>query len=453
MSEQHYNRSMNWDLLLTAMRTGQENKETSGLSDRTQFQRDFDRLIFSSPFRRLQDKTQVFPLPGSIFVHNRLTHSLEVSSVGRSLGNNISRYLVDSESVKSDLVFEIGSVVAAACLAHDLGNPPFGHSGEKAISHYFINGVGSEYKNDVTESEWKDLINFEGNANALRILTNQFQGRRSGGFALTYTTVASIVKYPYASGLSNKKKYGFFQSEKERFFQIAITLGLLETESGVYARHPLVYLVEAADDICYQFMDIEDAHKLKILTTDETKQLLLAFIDSDKESNLISRVNEVFDEVTDQNEQIAYLRAIIIGKLVDACTNIFWSHHSDILEGKFTGALIDYLPEPLNQAMIKCQKNAYNKIYKHQSVVEIEIAGFKILGLLLHEFVQAVLHPNQYYSKLLLPFIPEQFRMADNSTIYEKIQSVLDFISGMTDVYALELYRKIQGMGLSTKGL
>ncbi|MBN2166638.1 MAG: deoxyguanosinetriphosphate triphosphohydrolase [Marinilabiliaceae bacterium] len=443
---------MNWEQLLTAKRTGQENLTVEKSGDRTQFQRDFDRLIFSSPFRRLQDKTQVFPLPGSIFVHNRLTHSLEVSSVGRSLGNNISRLLVENKIAETDLVYEIGSVVAAACLAHDLGNPPFGHSGEKAISHYFSNGYGSSYKGAVTDAQWNDLINFEGNANAFRILTTKFHGRRTGGFALTYSTVASILKYPYSSSSKGKKKYGYFQSEEITFKKIVKELGLIELEQGVYSRHPLVYLVEAADDICYQFMDIEDAHKLKILSTDETKALLLSFFDSENDLSLLKKIYEVFTEVTDTNEQITYLRAIVIGKLVQACTDIFWSNRKNILDGTFEGALVDHLPGLLGKAMVVCQNTAIKRIYRHQSVVEIEIAGFKILGVLLDEFIKAVLNPKLYYSKLLLPFIPEQFQVTEEASVYKKIQTVLDFVSGMTDVYALELFRKIKGMGLSING-
>ncbi|HKK81298.1 MAG TPA: dNTP triphosphohydrolase, partial [Prolixibacteraceae bacterium] len=248
---------MNWNQLLSIKRLG---KPTSGKitpDSRTQFQRDYDRLIFSSPFRRLQNKTQVFPLPGSVFVHNRLTHSLEVASVGRSLGNIISMKL-DERGEDHPLLSEIGAVVAAACLAHDMGNPPFGHSGEDAIKAYFETGKGRALKSKMSDEQWKDLIYFDGNANAFRVLSHQFRGRRPGGFALTYTMLASIVKYPYESIAAKKPKFGFFQSEKDIFIEIAETLGLERFEGyGIkYARHPLVYLVEAADDICYQIMDV-----------------------------------------------------------------------------------------------------------------------------------------------------------------------------------------------------
>ncbi|TAJ15147.1 deoxyguanosinetriphosphate triphosphohydrolase [Marinilabiliaceae bacterium JC017] len=441
---------MNWNQLLSAKRTGQEDMKTLPHHDRTQFQRDFDRLVFSSPFRRLQDKTQVFPLPGSVFVHNRLTHSLEVASVGRSLGNNITRFLKENKLVDSDLVEEIGSVVGAACLAHDMGNPPFGHSGEEAISNYFQYGQGKELEEKVLPAEWKDLIAFEGNANAFRILTHQFAGRRKGGFSLTYTTVASILKYPFESGLNiKKKKYGYFQSEKNTFEALVNDMGLkrLDAEKGIYARHPLVYLVEAADDICYQVMDIEDAHKLKILSYEETCDLLKVFFAGSP--NDLKRINEVFGEVSDRNEQIAFLRAKVIGLLVNACTDTFIEQHDAILQGTFKGSLIDSLTGTAQTAMNRCINTAIDRIYKHPSVVEIEIAGFKILGTLLHEFIHAVLEPELYYSRMLLPFIPEQFIVSESATVYEKIQSVLDFISGMTDLYALDLFRKTQGIQLS----
>ena len=440
---------MNWSKLLSTKRTGQENK-ASEHHDRTQFQRDYDRLIFSSPFRRMQDKTQVFPLPGSVFVHNRLTHSLEVASVGRSLGNNVSRFLIENNKTSTPLAEELGSVTAAACLAHDMGNPPFGHSGEKAISQFFKSGAGKNYEEAVGNSAiWNDFINFEGNANAFRLLTQQFAGRRKGGFALTYTTVSSIVKYPYASGTQGMKKYGFFQSEKESYYSIAEELVIPEVsgKSGVFKRHPLVYIVEAADDICYQIMDIEDAHKLGILSTEETREILLAFFEKDQ----LNRIDEIFREVTDTNEQIAYLRANIIGKLVNACTNIFCENHDAILEGDFNFPLISCLNGTSAKAMQKCIETGYKRIYRHQSVAEIEVAGFKIIDSLLNEFIHAVLNPNDHYSGLLLPFIPYQFRVIDNKSVSLKIQAVLDFISGMTDVYALDLFRKINGIGLTDK--
>ncbi|SMO61310.1 dGTPase [Saccharicrinis carchari] len=444
---------MNWNKLLSTTRTGQEDATQTVKHQRTQFQRDYDRLIFSSPFRRMQDKTQVFPLPGSVFVHNRLTHSLEVASVGRSLGHNIAEFLLEEKKIDNTLVHEIGSVVATACLAHDMGNPPFGHSGESALSHYFIHGEGKKLKEEyeIDDAQWNDLINFEGNANAFRILTHQFKGRRKGGFSLTYTSVASILKYPYSSGSSDKKKYGFFQSEKAMFEQLVNKLGLIEKAPGEYCRHPLVYLVEAADDICYQIMDVEDAHKLRILHTHRTKEILMAFLAEEEDRGARRKIEELCREVTDINEQITLIRASVIGKLVGMCTRIFKDNYDAIMSGNFKGSLTDHLSGKTKAAAQNCTRVSFKEIYHHPSVVEIEISGFKILGSLLHEFSKAVLTPNDKYSSMLLAFIPEQYRVDNTATTYQKLQSVLDFISGMTDVYALDLYRKINGMGLTDK--
>lgn len=444
---------MKWNKLLSAKRFGQENQFSSVQQKeiRTQFQRDYDRLIFSSPFRRLQNKTQVFPLPGSIFVHNRLTHSLEVSSVGRSMGNALADKLIQSK-LTEDLssIKEIGSIVAGACLAHDLGNPPFGHSGEKALSHFFSDGKGKSLRTKFTDDQWADLTNFEGNANALRLLTHAFKGRRKGGFALTYSSIASIVKYPWESNkieILKKRKYGFFQTEKEDYQKIAQELGIPELSDGIYARFPLVYLVEAADDICYQIMDIEDAHKLNILSTEETKELLFNFYHPEKDKVVFNKIKETFNEVSDTNEQISYLRAGVIGKLVSECVAVFVQNYELIMQGKFTSSLIKEVKEDALQAYEKCTKVAISRIYRHRSVVEIELAGYKILGTLLEEFVSAVLEPDNFYSKNLLSLIPEQYDLSSTSD-YEKIMSVLDFISGMTDVFALDLYRTIKGIEL-----
>jgi dGTPase len=444
---------MNWEKLLSGNRTGPKDNDKEQ-HDRSNFQRDYDRLVFSSPFRRLQDKTQVFPLPGSVFVHNRLTHSLEVASVGRSLGTSISRYLVDVLKVKNPLANELGSVTAAACLAHDMGNPPFGHSGEKAISLFFSIGEGQKYRALIDdEAVWNDFIAFEGNANALRLLTHRFAGRRDGGFKLTLTTVASIVKYPYASGTAGRKKYGFFQSEKETYYQIAEELGIEEIpgQPGVFMRHPIVYLVEAADDICYQVMDIEDAHKLGILSTEETRSLLLGFFDKVEEKARLDRINEICKDVTDTNEQIAYIRALVIGKLVRECSDIFTKNHDEILSGTFKGSLIEHLSGASGEGMNACERTGYDIIYCHPTVKEIEIAGFRILGSLLKEFTHAVMNPDEHFSGLLLPFIPQQYRVLRDAPVHQKIQTVLDFVSGMTDLYALDLYRKVNGHNVTAK--
>lgn len=443
---------MQWDQLLSAARLGLENNKQQSVADaRSQFQRDYDRIIFSSPFRRLQDKTQVFPLPGSIFVHNRLTHSLEVASVGRSLGNLVADKLSKHPGIEHpELVSEIGSIVSSACLAHDLGNPPFGHSGESAIANFFLRGKGRTYRDEMSEKQWNDLTHFEGNANAFRILSHQFNGRRPGGFALTYSTLASIVKYPFESGLAgNKQKFGFFQSELETFERMASAMGLIRQPDELtnYGRHPLVYLVEAADDICYQIMDVEDAHKLKIISYEETEKLFFAFFDTNQDARKLDSIRKNFETVTDRNERIAYLRAMVIGRLVGECAGIFWENHDRILEGKMEGSLFKKLSGTSAEAMNKIKSISMERIYNDRSVIEIEIAGYKILGTLLEEFTSAIMSMDDPLSKKLLSLIPEQYRNQEENT-FGKIQTVVDFVSGMTDLYALDLYRKIKGISL-----
>lgn len=439
---------MNWEQLLSTKRFGLEDYKDNNKHERTEYQRDYDRLIFSSPFRRLQNKTQVFPLPGSVFVHNRLTHSLEVSSVGRSLGENVGRELRKKYPESGAHFEEIGSIVSAACLAHDLGNPPFGHSGEKAISTFFSEGKGKELQNEVEKEggRWSDFTSFEGNANAIRLLMHQFRGRREGGFALTYSTLASIVKYPYSSELSGgKNKFGFFATEEQAYEQIASMLGIkqLNKKPLQFSRYPLVYLVEAADDICYQVMDIEDAHKLHLIHSEKTLELLLGFFEGEKLQRRLKNIQLV----SDVNEQIAYLRASVIGLLVNECSRVFLENEVQILAGEFGGTLIKHISPKAKEAYKTCSDFAVKHIYRSKDVLDIELAGYRIIGFLLETFTDAIQHPDHEYSKLLLQRVPEQYE-TDSPTLYGKIQSIIDYVSGMTDVYALDLYRKMTGMGL-----
>ena len=446
---QHQNPPMDWRRLISAKRLGLEAYHDPRQHNRSDFRRDYDRMIFSSPFRRLQNKTQVFPLPGSIFVHNRLTHSLEVSSVGRSIASIVGDTLSEKYREQSyrDAFSHIPDIVATACLAHDLGNPPFGHSGEKAISTFFSTGGGNILKTMLTPDQWSDLTRFEGNANSLRLLTHQFAGRRPGGFAMTYSAVASIVKYPYASRYAGSKgKFGFFTSETDTFRRIADELGItrLDGEGLSFVRHPLVYLVEAADDICYQVMDIEDAHKLRILTHEETYELLLGFFSPQRRKRAI----ETMATLDDPNEKIAYLRSSVIGTLVEQCSRAFLDNEERILSGEFEGALVDNLPDSqVAEAFRRCTRTAVSKIYCAPDVVDIELAGHTIITYLLEKLLHAVMHPDDYDSELLLLRVPSQYETS-SPDLFTRVQSILDHVSGMTDVYALDLYRKLKGMSL-----
>ncbi|MCH5599803.1 deoxyguanosinetriphosphate triphosphohydrolase [Niabella ginsengisoli] len=453
-----------WNNCFSSKRYGIENTTQDRRSD---FERDWDRIIFSSPFRRLQNKTQVFPLPEEIFVHNRLTHSLEVASVGRSLGGLIGEKIAALPEVKENVdaaTFynnELKYVVAAACLAHDLGNPAFGHSGEDAISKYFRRRDTEKpedvaFKQLFSEAQWKDLTTFEGNANALRILTMHLNGRARGGFRLTYSTLGSIIKYPcesLASGSKSevhRKKYGYFNVDEQVFLDITKELNMVAEQTDhalVYKRHPFVYIVEAADDICYNIIDLEDAHRLGLLTYEEVRDHFLEIIQY--QTSDLERVKKIAEDLSDDpNEAIAYLRAKAIGVLISKCSEVFWQHRDTILLGTFNKSLTDAIPD-MQEALEKIKQVSVEKIYNAKKVIELEIAGFRIMSGLVEDFVTAALTPKPERDKehkKLLALLPQQFVFDEAGTPYEKVMRILDFISGMTDVYALKLYRKLRGI-------
>ncbi len=438
---------MDWSRLISDKRLGMERFHDPRNHTRSDFQRDYDRMVFSSPFRRLQNKTQVFPLPGSIFVHNRLTHSLEVASVGRSMAKEAALRLRDmhGDSRCGTGFDDFPDIVAAACLCHDLGNPPFGHSGEKTIATYFSEGEGQQLRERLSERQWADLVNFEGNANSFRLLTHQFVGRRQGGFAMTYSTLAAMVKYPRTSMLAepNHPKFGFFESEESLYRRIAAELGIPELEPGRFARHPLVYLMEAADDICYQIMDIEDAHRLAILSLDEVASLFLGFFGEED----AARMRRGMGHLDDPNEKVGYLRSNVIGALVGDCARVFAENETSLLRGELEGSLIDQASPRLREGYGRCAAIARKKIYMAPDVIDVEIAGNRIITYLLNSLMEAVIHPERNFSRLLLETIPGQYDIGSDS-LYTRIQGVLDHVSGMTDVYALNLFRKLNGHSL-----
>ena len=443
---------MNWKQLISNKRLGQESRHAIRHDDRSEFKRDYDRLIFSAPFRRMQNKTQVFPLPGSIFVHNRLTHSLEVASVGMSLGNDVAHCVMKTRPELADTLFtQIGTIVSTACLAHDMGNPPFGHSGEKAIQTFFTEGKGAYLKDRLSPELWNDITHFEGNANAFRLLAHRFKGRRDGGFVMTYTTLASIVKYPFASALAEKGhgKFGFFSTEAGIFCRIADDLGIIRKSAdgcpAEYARHPLVYLVEAADDICYEIMDIEDAHKLKIVTYEETKRLFLDFFDEMGQNHIMQRIHD--EEITDDNEKVIYMRACVINALERACVDAFMRHEDEIMRGEFCGSLIDSIDDRLVKAYRNCTELSKKRIYKSKPVLDVELSGFKIMDSLMEVMTEAAVNPQRFYSRQLISRVSSQYDISAPD-LETRIMAVIDYISGMTDVYALDIYQKINGISL-----
>ena len=443
--------------IFTNQRTG---NHVQNIVSRTDFQRDFDRIIFSSAFRRLQNKTQVFPLPGSVFVHNRLTHSLEVSSVGRSLGSLAGEFIVQNfeneltEDSKNFYLYNLNNVIAAACLCHDIGNPAFGHSGEDAIASFFEKNE-SELKPKFTEKEWADLVNFEGNANAIRILTHKQTGKDEGGTQLTYTTLASIAKYPCEAiakkkGHVNRKKFGFFQSEKQTFQNIAnATKMIVESEEPmIFKRHPFVWLVEAADDICYNIIDMEDAHRLGIISTADCENLFMDLIKSVNEKDA-KRSAEKLLLFSNKNERISYLRAKVINALINKSTELYQQHFSEILDGTLNKALLDIFKSE-SESFQEVERFSIEKIYGHRSVVEIENAGYNVMYELLNHFIPPIIKEKSErkgFEKKALQLIPSQF-IYEDGTVYEKVLGVLDFVSGMTDNFATDLYRKIKGIDI-----
>ncbi len=431
---------------------------------RSAYQRDFDRIIFSSAFRRLQNKTQVFPLPGSVFVHNRLTHSLEVASVGRSLGSLAGELIVNrfknqlTEESKQFYLYDLYNVISSGCLCHDIGNPAFGHSGEDAIADYFKRNE-NRLKSRFSENEWQDLVSFEGNANAIRILTQVQTGKQEPSVSLSFATMASIAKYPCESNAIDKdflhrKKFGFFQSEKENFKKIAEKTQMIKESENpdIYRRHPFVWLVEAADDICYNIIDLEDAQRLGVISHIECSDLLLNLIDALDKDGIGSLKNRQ-NSISDKNEKIAFLRAKTIGLLIQKTVKAYEDNFDSVLDGSLDRSLMKLIDNDRNALTVLKEIESFSveNIYNHYSVVEIENAGFNVMYELLSHFIEPVLKTEQSKSEeKAIKLIPNQF-LYNQGSDYQKVLGVLDFVSGMTDNYATELYRRIKGIEIGMR--
>ncbi|MGM0613895.1 MAG: deoxyguanosinetriphosphate triphosphohydrolase [Bacteroidota bacterium] len=446
---------MDWKKLLNVGRYGQETtKDTKDI--RRPYQRDFDRIVFSSAFRRMQDKTQVFPIPQSDFVHNRLTHSLEVSSVGRSLGSLGGNIILNKENNQLDIHPEsFGDIVAAACLAHDVGNPPFGHSGEKAIGAYFKGEQGQKHRKHLGKDDyWADFIHYEGNAAGFRILTNHHPKENPGGLFLTYATLGTFSKYPCASRLQNTKvkghtslkKFGYFKSEEEIFAEVASELGLFSNDAvsgNNWKRHPLAFLMEAADNICYRIIDLEDGYKLGYISLKEMEELLTYFLHYPHEDKAgLSK----YKAIKDPGEKVGYLRAKAINALVNETAMVFEEKYEEIMQGVFDEELTDFIRsgDHFNGTIYDRNKQLYNS----RKVVEIELAGYKILGGLLEAFAGILLNPEDTYNKKLNELVPDQFKAGETDDYYQRLMKMTDFVARMTDSYAINLYRKITGISL-----
>lgn len=442
---------MKWEKLLANGRFGVSPKSPNLESSRTEFEIDYDRIIFSAPFRNLQDKTQVFPLPEQAFVHTRLTHSLEVSSVGRSLGKSCGEFLLEKYPLLEKLgvsASAIGSIVAAASLTHDIGNPPFGHAGEEAISDFFrFHPYGKIWEKHVRVDQWADLINFEGNAQGFRMLVS-----RQFGLNLTFATLAAFTKYPRPSLIpqrdiarKSQRKFGFFINQLVDFEQMTEALGIEKISAECWVRHPLAFLVEAADDICYTIIDLEDGCTMGLVSFEETVALLKPIL------------GERFDEEKlkdrNQTQNLGILRAMAIGQLVGETVEVFAQYEESMRKGNFDKALTDIIPS--SKALAAISSVSVKRIYRSKVVLEKEAAGFQVLEGLLFVFSQALYH--QFYfpelysgqDKSILRLLPEDFPLKGwgaEVNPYPLLRGLVDFISGMTDKYALNLYRRVKGI-------
>ncbi|MEW4923406.1 dGTP triphosphohydrolase [Algibacter sp. 2305UL17-15] len=444
---------MNWEQLLSLKRFGDTNKRLRKEQDETRlgFDVDYDRIIFSSEFRSLQDKTQVIPLSKTDFVHTRLTHSLEVSVVGRSLGRIVGKKVLEKhphlQSVHGYQANDFGAIVATAALAHDIGNPPFGHSGEKSIGEFFKSGEGKKYKTELSAKQYQDLCDFEGNANGFKILTQSRAGRK-GGLRLSYATLGAFTKYPKES-LPKKptkhiadKKYGFFQTEKEAFIDVAKELGLHKrSEEDInYSRHPLAYLVEAADDICYTIIDFEDGINLGLIQ----EEFALEYLSKVIRENIIP---ENYYALSNKEDRIGYLRALAIGALINDAVDIFMKHEEAILNDNFDCALLD---KSKYDAQIKdIIKISIENIYQSEEVVDKEIAGYQIINKLLGVYTAAVNNTfdgtASNYDKLILKRLPETINFKDED-LYQRLLAVCHYVSLLSDSKAIQNFKKIEGV-------
>ncbi|EAR13484.1 dGTP triphosphohydrolase [Polaribacter irgensii 23-P] len=442
---------MNWEQLLSLKRFGDTQKRERIAQDETRlgFDVDFDRIIFSSAFRSLQDKTQVIPLSETDFVHTRLTHSLEVSVVGRTLGRRVGKVLLERYPNLATLGYtfnDFGAIVAAASVTHDIGNPPFGHSGEKAIGEYFKTGNGAKYKTQLSKNEYQDLIDFEGNANGFKILTESREGV-SGGLRLSYATLGAFLKYPKES-LPKKptthiadKKYGVFQSEKKEFLDVAKDLGMLQksTIAISFHRHPLAYLVEAADDICYTIIDFEDGINLGLIEEEFALEYMIKLVKDTIDS-------KKYHSLKHKTDRVSYLRALAIGVLINEAVTIFLANEEAILEGAFEKSLLEKCKyeAQINDIL----KISFDKIYKSKEVVEKEVAGYRIIADLLDVFVTAL--NNKFdgnasnFDDLVLNLLPEEYK-TESVQLYDRIMQVCSYVSRISDSYAIRMHKKLTG--------
>ena len=444
---------MNWEQLLSLKRFGDKNKRLRKEQDETRlgFEVDYDRIIFSSEFRSLQDKTQVIPLSQTDFVHTRLTHSLEVSVVGRTLGRRVGQRVLEKHPHLRDAhgfqINDFGAIVAAAALAHDIGNPPFGHSGEKAIGQFFKTGEGRYFEDQLTAKQYQDLCDFEGNANGFKILSESRKGRE-GGLRLSYATLGAFTKYPKES-LPKKptnhiadKKYGVFQTDSDFFEEVATELGLQKrgkVPDMSYSRHPLAFLVEAADDICYTIIDFEDGINLGLIEEEYALEYLINLVRD-------SIQTKTYQKLQSTQDRLSYLRALAINTLINEAVEIFMKNEEALLSGDFSKALMDcsQYEAQINDIL----KISVSKIYNSSEVLDKEIVGFKVINELLNIFTKTISNnrndQNSHFDQLILKVLVDKIDL-EHGSIYDMLLSTCLYVSKMSDSKAMSTFKKLNG--------
>jgi dGTPase len=452
--------AMNWNQLLCADRLG--NRAAKHEEGRSPFHSDHDKIIFSGAFRRLARKTQVHPLATNDHIHNRMTHSLEVACVGRTLGIRVGQALKDKGDLPAQIwPTDIGDIVQATCLAHDIGNPPFGHTGEDAIRNWFQK-EGAEFLKDLSPSEQDDIRVFEGNAQGLRVLTTSEYHQFHDGMRLTYATLASCIKYPWTSSPTvlgqrpKDSKYGIFQTEVAHVHEIAQKTGLIELGRDWYCRHPLVYLMEAADDFCYGIIDLEDGLEMGILNWNEIYELLHPVI---ADSAQLPELERLLKKVNDGRKP-ALVRGKVIDAFINAGTAAFIQHQDAFLRGEVQGDLISLCDPKVKNAVQAAKDLAKRKIFNHSRRVELEIGAYAVIGTLLSTICAAVYASLGDASQMTYKdnrvmsligennFHPDVSKRGENYK-YLALMAVIDYISGMTDNYATNLAKQFNGMGHS----
>ncbi len=449
--------SMNWDKLLNDTRLGGRAPKTE--LGRSPFHSDHDKVIFSGAFRRLARKTQVHPLATNDHVHNRLTHSLEVACLGRTLGMRVGQELLNRKLIPdTHSASDIGDIVQTACLAHDIGNPPFGHTGEEAIRHWFSNDAGSKLIEHLPFNEATDLRRFEGNAQGFRVLTTSEYHPYEGGMRLTYASLGAFIKYPWlADDALNKqrpieKKYGVYQSELGLFEEVADATGLLKLGEGWRCRHPLAHLMEISDDFCYAILDLEDGVEMGIIEWDKVFEILVMVLDG-------SQINQIHRDIKGMKvgRRLSLIRGKVISAFVDAGAAAFMGNHNEIMTGKVNG-ILDLCEKNVRDCVSAAKNLARDEIFQHPRKVELEIGAYSTLSTLLNVSCAAALDyvrrgdANDSKTKRVVDLLGLDLSVLDASSgvsrEYGIIMQVLDYVSGMTDNYAMHLARQFNGMGI-----